>query len=271
MDKRLEYLFDTSYKADRDELRNGILRYRCKTITSGDIKEIEVYPIYARAMKRRAKKCKPTSAAQERVNSRNLTKRVERLLNENFTQKDIWATFTWDDAHLPKDIDDAHRQVSNYIDRIRYLRKKKGLPPAKVVGVIEHSEKWKIRYNVHIAISGGISRDLIEKKWTGGRRTQTRRIQPDDDGLIGMATYITKATAQERKMIFSRNLKQPEVTVADKKISFKQVERMVSDETIAAEILGKLYPNYYFRGAAMPRTSAYIPGVYLEYRLRRRC
>lgn len=271
MDKQIEYLFDERYSAGKDELRSGILRYRCKTIKAGPITEVEVYPVYARAMKRRAKKCKPTGEAQQRVNARNAQKKVERLMNANFDEGDLWGTFGWDDVHLPKSMEEAQKQVGNFLSRLAYARKKKGLPPMKYIYTIEHSEKWKIRYHVHIVMSGGLSRDEVEKKWKGGCRPQARRLQPDEDGLIGLARYITKSGTKERKMGFSRNLRQPEVSVADKKISFRRVEKMASDETIAADILKKLYPGYIFRGAEVPRSSAYIPGVYLGYRLRKKC
>ena len=112
--------------------------YALKEITAGDQFEIEIYPQFrsmdevppeGRTIK------KDNNKAQKNLNDKNARKYVERLINENFSDRDIWMTLTYDDAHLPPDgdVDAAIKNVQKYIRRINYQRKKRGLPNAKYV------------------------------------------------------------------------------------------------------------------------------------------
>lgn len=82
--------------------------YALKEITAGDQFEIEIYPQFrsmdevppeGRTIK------KDNNKAQKNLNDKNARKYVERLINENFSDRDIWMTLTYDDAHLPPDGD----------------------------------------------------------------------------------------------------------------------------------------------------------------------
>lgn len=79
--------------------------------------EIEIYPQFrsmdevppeGRTIK------KDNNKAQKNLNDKNARKYVERLINENFSDRDIWMTLTYDDAHLPPDgdVDAAKRSQS---------------------------------------------------------------------------------------------------------------------------------------------------------------
>lgn len=107
--------------------------YALKEITAGDQFEIEIYPQFrsmdevppeGRTIK------KDNNKAQKNLNDKNARKYVERLINENFSDRDIWMTLTYDDEHLPPDgdVDAAIKNVQKYIRRINYQRKKRGLP-----------------------------------------------------------------------------------------------------------------------------------------------
>lgn len=82
--------------------------YALKEITAGDQFEIEIYPQFrsmdevppeGRTIK------KDNNKAQKNLNDKNARKYVERLINENFSDRDIWMTLTYDDEHLPLDGD----------------------------------------------------------------------------------------------------------------------------------------------------------------------
>ena len=89
--------------------------YALKEITAGDQFEIEIYPQFrsmdevppeGRTIK------KDNNKAQKNLNDKNARKYVERLINENFSDRDIWMTLTYDDAHLPPDGDvDAAKAI----------------------------------------------------------------------------------------------------------------------------------------------------------------
>lgn len=96
---------------------------------------------------------KDNNKAQKNLNDKNARKYVERLINENFSDRDIWMTLTYDDEHLPPDgdVDAAIKNVQKYIRRINYQRKKRGLPNAKYVYVTAYNPDAEIRWHHHIA------------------------------------------------------------------------------------------------------------------------
>ena len=86
-EERLANLYDKS-----------IIRYRTKTIKSGNVLESEIYPIWnTRSAVSRAKRCRESRAAQKALNKKNALKNLIRLINTNFTDKDIWSTFTYEE------------------------------------------------------------------------------------------------------------------------------------------------------------------------------
>ena len=93
--------------------------YALKEIRAGDQFEVEIYPQFkkmdevppeGRSIK------KDNDKAQRNLNDKNARKYVERLINENFTDRDLWLTFTYDNEHLPPDgdIDAAIKNVPKY-------------------------------------------------------------------------------------------------------------------------------------------------------------
>ena len=107
--------------------------YALKEITTGDQFEIEIYPQFrsmdevppeGRTIK------KDNNKAQKNLNDKNARKYVERLINENFSDRDIWMTLTYDGEHLPPDgdVDAAIKNVQKYI---RLDAREFGLPQAR--------------------------------------------------------------------------------------------------------------------------------------------
>ena len=86
----------------------SIIKYRVKTIKSGKVLESEVYPIWnTHKSTSRARKIRESRDTQKRLNEKNALKRIIRLVNANFTDDDIWCTFTYETAKLPKSVEDA--------------------------------------------------------------------------------------------------------------------------------------------------------------------
>ena len=98
----------------------------------------------------------------------------------------------------------ATKNMQNYIRRLNYQRKKQGLSNARYVYVTECSEKG--RWHHHIVMDGDVDMDTVEAVWNLGKRNEIRRLQRDENGLVGMARYITKEksksiiTKQNRRM-----------------------------------------------------------------------
>ena len=101
----------------------AINRYRIKTIKSGKMLESEIYPIWNTSKKRIGDKEKANKQIQANLNHKNLRKRIVRLINGNFGEKDIWITVGYRNNTSPISIEAAKRDVINYIRRIkRYMR-----------------------------------------------------------------------------------------------------------------------------------------------------
>ena len=278
--KNHEDIFDSEKITTEDHfetLRNrDIFRYRTKTIKSGPMLEVEIYPLYkTRKLDFRAAKEKESRKAQKNLNNKNTIKRVTRLINANFTKKDIWGTFTYDETHFPEDEKEAQKNIRNYIRRLKGYCKKNDLPDLKYIYVTEYinDEKKGQRVHHHIVMNFP-DRDIAEKYWNRGSRTQTRRLQPDDYGLEGLARYITKESKDtavrksSKKYATSLNLEKPKETIADHKVTKKRAASIARDPNSAKEIFEKQNQGYIFNDLEV-KYSKYVSGVYLYVRMRK--
>ena len=78
--------------------------YATKEIRSGDQLEVEIYPEFTKGQKDQIPdegKRKRQRQAQKNLNDKNSKKMCERVIGENFTDRDIWATFTYTDDNMP--------------------------------------------------------------------------------------------------------------------------------------------------------------------------
>lgn len=240
--------------------------YALKEITAGDQFEIEIYPQFKSMDEvpeagRRIKR--DNSKAQKNLNDKNARKYVERLINQNFTNRDIWMTLTYDNEHLPPDgdIDAAIKKMQKFIRRVNYQRKKRGLPNAKYVYVTEYSQNADIRWHHHIVMDGDMDMETVEACWQQSSRNEIRRLQKDENGLSGMAKYLVKEKERiksEKRWNSSQNLQDPDIKVVHSKRpaaggSYKQistfVDGMVKNRNTIPEILKQWYPNFDFTDA----------------------
>ena len=277
-DQKIINLFEKSKESAEEQIEqirnNDIFKYRTRTIKSGNYLECEIYPVFKRGtISLRTKKANTSREAQERINERNSRKKLIRLCNANFNNGDIWATFGCDDEHLPKTWEEAKKLISRYIERLKYARKKEGLPDLKYIYVIEwkkeaDEEGAAIRCHYHLIMSGDGDREKIEELWTAGKRKHTRRIAVDEYGLEGLARYMLKAKKHARKWGASKNLKQPIITISDTKITPKKADIIAKNENNAKEIFETIYPTHIFNDVEM-KYSEFVPGIYIYARMRR--
>lgn len=273
-----ESAYEDSKEERIEKLRDKqVSKYRVKTIRSGDMLEVEAYPIWDIPGGRRGRRGKGSSKAQQNLNDKNTKKRLIRLVNTNFTDKDIWATLTYENGKLPADHEQAKKDMQNYLRRLkRWLKKRekeKGDPfDLRYIYVTEYEsdeKKGKVRTHHHM-ITNFPDRDALEDLWNGGGRSQTRRLKADDFGLEGLTRYITKDKSKNpsKRYTVSRNLKQPKVTVADSKMTRRRAERIASEEVSAEELFEKMYKNYKFNDIEV-KYSEFVSGAYLYVRMRR--
>lgn len=269
------YDYEAVFKENIEQLHEFFVeqmlknRYKCvyalKEITAGTQFEIEIYPEFQKMsdVPEEGRK-RDNSKAQKNLNNKNACKYLVRLINENFTKEDLWETLTYGKGQEPKDMEEATRNMQNYIKRINYRRKKLGLPPAKYIYVTEYSPDAKVRWHHHLIMDGALDRDIVESTWKKGDRNQSKRLDPDEYGLTGMAIYVTKEKDRkkgEKRWNSSKGLKQfrvrkvhskqPEPRKGNYKAISKYVEGFVRDRTNLEEQLKKWYPNKTFTDSAV--------------------
>lgn len=220
--------------------------YREKKIYSGNILEVEIYPISLQERKKeRKKKERESLQKQKNLNDKNARKHVTRLINNNFTDLDLAITLTYSNKYLPKNQEEARKDVINYLRRIKRYRKKEGLGELKYIAVIEYKEQVEgksIRIHHHLIISG-MDRDKAEELWGKGR-ANADRLKADEFGYEAIGRYITKDPKGNRRWTQSRNLDQPTVKVNDFKYSKKKVNELAKSQG-DKNTFNKLYPEYF--------------------------
>lgn len=225
--------------------------------------DVDIYPVYEKQRGRGPKRL-PTSEVQDHLNKRNSQKKLVRLLNTNFTKRDIRFDLTYSDENLPSDVKEAQRLVQNFFRRLKYMRRKLGLPELRYVMVTEYGEK-KGRLHHHIVMSGGIDINVLAELWGLGYTT-VKPLQFDDRGLVDLATYLVKESALKKLWSASRNLKRPEVKVRDGKISAHRVGEWALTGTDSRYQIEAKYPGYRLVDC-LPYINEVNGGVYLALHL----
>jgi hypothetical protein len=273
-DRQVEPGMEPAHQVSMDEYleekrARHLIGYRAKTIVCGEMTEVEVFPILRDPIGKRGMKSKITSAAQQRVNQRQAEKRFIRIIHCNFGKKDLAVGLTY--AGDAPALEQAQRDVRKYVRRISAWRKRRELPAAKYVYVIEYEDEAGgagKRIHVHFIMSG-MDRDAAEALWGAGR-VNVRSLQPDEYGLEALGKYMLKAPKGKKRWGYSKGLKKPKVKMAEKKFTRRAVEQMVMDfGQKPKEILTRLYENHDFLDCSI-YTSDWIPGAFIYAKLRRR-
>lgn len=214
-------------------------RYQERAIFHGDYISVDIYPAY-RQQKSRSKKYKPTSEVMKKLNYKKRRERLTYLLNENFTSGDYRLDLTYAPENHPADVDQAKRDIRNFIRRANAYRKKNRLPPLKYVYVTEIGKKGN-RFHHHIVLPGDLSIKEYAEIWGKGYTT-VKPLQFNDDGLAALAEYMLKNPVEGNAYHCSRNLKQPIEKHYQGRLSRKSIEYMAAyDDTSAVQ---RLYPDY---------------------------
>ena len=246
---------------------------------SGPRIDAEVFPVFGRQMKNELRKAKSqiTREAQQRANDERSRIRLTQVIEANFDEKDVALTLSYGgEAPEPKRVD---KDIRNFLERVKRVREKRGLPELKWVMAIGGDEMPAVGYSgkrphVHMIMSGGIDRDTLEKIWGKGF-ANADRLQPNENGLGGIARYLTKQKQdRERKpgaktWRGSRNLKKPVRRSRDAKMPNNRVRKIAYDfEHEAKGIMERLYPGYVMQNVQV-RYSDIVPGVYIRCVMRK--
>lgn len=252
------------------------LKYKVKTYVCGKYQEVEIFPIYKRSTAVRLEKKNSSRVAQEKLNKKRSQKQLVRMINTNFVEGDLFIDLTFDDDNMPQTVEDAKKEVVNYINRIKRFRKKNGLEEVKYIYIVEFTSTDKkgntvpARAHCHMVMNK-MDRDEAEKLWGKGR-ANTDRLQPDENGCVGKGMYMAKfiQIKGKRKWVPSKNLKKPIVHESVTKLSRRRAEKLALDPNSWKEIFEKLYKNKYKFNDCTRYISDFTGGCYLYARMVRR-
>ncbi len=220
--------------------------------------EIDLFP-WMEVEKRytRKKKEKVTIPKQKVLNDKRAKRTFCQLVKTNFGEGDLHLTLTYNTKYLPEKVEDAEKEVRNYLRRVARLRKKKNLSPLKYIFITEQGVQSK-RIHHHVIINGGLSRDEVELLWRRPKRKGQQqgealgdcnadRLRTDDKGLERLASYLAKDPKGRKRWTPSQNLKKPEVSVSDTKTSrrkFMQLVLLPEDAEEVRQHFEKQYPDF---------------------------
>jgi len=220
--------------------------------------EVDIYnhTLLTPLKKGRAKKKKESPPKQRNLNDKNARRYFIQLVNTNFGDEDLHVALTY--AEAPETIEEAEKEVSNYLRRISHRRKRDGLAPLKYVLITEGGNgkgDKKKRIHHHIIMNGGLDRNVVEDLWRRPRKKGQKkgdwigfvnadRLQTNDYGLEAVARYLMKSPSGKKRWSSSKNLDKPVSRPNDHKYSRRQVERIVRDELDNQLYWKKIYPEW---------------------------
>ena len=238
-----------------NNFKNGRSYYKTKTITSGPIREIEIYPVFPEKDIPNEYRLKATKEAQRNFKHKNAKKYFERKINTNFGKGDYYVTLNYEKGQEPKDHEEAQKNIQNYVRRLRYFHNKnqddQGIPKKEreeleYIYVNEISKEGKGRHHHHIIINSVITMEVIEKKWKHGRRNNIRVIHPDEEHITGLSKYLAKDPKGKKRWGCSKGLRDPDITTHNSKFSNKKVNEMALNYNQIEEEMEKTNPGYKF-------------------------
>ena len=215
-------------------------RYKEKIIEAGDMIFGAVYATYRKPGKRRGK-WKPTSEVQEKLNDRHARERLTWTVHANFTKKDYVITLTYAEGCYPETEKRFEKDTRNYIDRLRRIYKKAGKELRYIV-IKAFGENG--RCHLHIIVSGGVDREIVENAWEYGRRN-TRRLQFNACGIVDLSRYLSdQRHAGRRRWSGSRNLVKPVERTNLTRYSRKALKE-IAESANPHKIFSDRYPGYW--------------------------
>lgn len=139
---------------------------------------------------RREERKLPTPEEMEKINERNVIRKLRRLIHANFEPEDLWLTLTYRRENRPAP-EAAARKIKNYIDRLRAAWRKQGAE-LKYIVVTEYKNKAIHHHLILNDLPNGRGAKLAAQKWKEGG-THCKFIYEDGEYEL-LAAYIVKET-----------------------------------------------------------------------------
>lgn len=236
--------------------------------------EVDITPVTNMPEAGKEKKEK-SSQAQKNLNDKRSKRRFVQIANTNFGADDLHISATYNEAHLPMTLEEAERNVHNYLDRVKRRMKRVTGQDLKYMLVTEYTPEDEenadpedkttkaVRIHHHIILNGGLNRDDLELMWSATRINWKKaesdpqyrknvdylgfvncdRLQPNENGLEGLVNYINKRKKGCKKWSTSMNLKKPKKKKNDHKWSFRKLRELAKTPE-NKEVWRKQYKGY---------------------------
>lgn len=240
--------------------------------------EVDIVPVTNMPEAGKGKKGQ-SSQAQKNLNDKRSKRRFVQIANTNFGVDDLHISATYNEEHLPITLEEAERNVHNYLDRVKRRMKRVTGQDLKYMLVTEYTPEDEegqltiegmedkqtkaVRIHHHIIINGGLSRDDLELMWSATRINWKKaqndpeyrktvdylgfvncdRLQPNENGIEGLVNYINKRKKGCKKWSTSMNLKKPKEKKNDHKYSFRKL-RTLAQTPEDKEVWRKQYKGY---------------------------
>lgn len=222
----------------------------------------------------RGKKALASTLAQQDRNAGRAGRYFIQLVNSNFDWMGLHVAYTYDDAYLPESAERAERDLTNYLRRVRRWISRQGWDPAGLrwISVTEGQDEDKaagqkaVRWHHHLLIQmDGLGREQREKlrgaledlwsvRFCGEVESlgtvNADRLQPDKDGLVGLALYLLKYPKRKKRWHQSQGLRKPRYPRPnDTRWSARKLAEACTLEVDDADAWEKRYPGWKFLGA----------------------
>lgn len=233
-----------------------------------EIKKISTYPMFdiREKYKSRKQKKKQSRKEQKDWNEKNAKEYFIAKAHCNFDTSDYVWHITLDNENRPNTLEEAEKMFRNLIIKVNRWRKKRELPRARYMAVIEYGESGKLHW--HILIDGKLHRDILEEAWKKGS-SNVDRIKQNEEGFKDLCKYMLKDPKGKKRYKPSRgNLVEPPTpTINDNKFSRREMIKMSTSWPTKEEV-EKWYPEYTLTKFDIKVDEVY-GGIYMNIEMRR--
>lgn len=231
-----------------------------KIYCGDDYLEVDIFSLTKNQVNKkgtRAKKERVSLNTQKNLNDKNARRKFSWICEANFAKNSYSVTLTYNDYFLPATLEDAEREMRNYLRRLARRRKKEGLDDLKYIVVTSsrcNEDDEPVRVHHHILMNDGLDREVIEELWRkslGKGKGKAAigfvncdRIRADyNSGIQRLCSYLSGNPKQKRRWSCSQNLVRPWIRNNDHRFSRRQLNNLAS-EGASFELIKRLYPNY---------------------------
>lgn len=156
-----------------------------------------------------------STEAKLRINLKYAYQKLELLMYANFGVRDLYVTFTYDPAHLPRNRAEARKIMQAFWKKLRKARKKNGQDLRYIYNMEHKHLECEGRWHHHALITAtGDDYELIRNLWGNGS-VEFIQIRIDrEKNFQSLAMYFCKEQRDyigQQLWSASRNLRKPEI------------------------------------------------------------